>query len=125
MSNLNENDRFDHRQKHIMFLLEELINLLNKEKITFWIDWGTMLGYKRHGNIIPWDYDADLNMMSQDYDHLISLFAERDETIPRDTKEVGNRKYKIGRLCCLPDAYKDDGCLWIQDAAHPESFLGI
>lgn len=103
----------------LMYLLEELINFLNKEKIQYWIDWGTMLGFIRHGNVIPWDYDCDLCMLSEQYDQLVSTFAERNES------DKNGRRYRIGRLLCLPDAYKDDGCLWVQDAENPESHLGI
>lgn len=107
--------------RHLMFLLEELVNFLNREKIQCWIDWGTMLGYLRHGNVIPWDYDCDLCAMSDQYDKLLETFKKLSET----NEEKEENEYKVGRLLCLPDAYKDDGCLWIKDANYPDSHLGI
>lgn len=107
--------------RSLMCLLEEFIHFLNQEKIRYWIDWGTMLGFKRHQNVIPWDYDCDLCMMSEDYDKLISVFSSKCVN-PQNEKD---RKYTINRLLCLPDAYADDGCLWIKNADEPESYLGI
>lgn len=104
--------------RHLMFLLEEFVNFLNREKIQCWIDWGTMLGYLRHGNVIPWDYDCDLCAMSDQYDKLLATFKKLSETNEEN-------QYKVGRLLCLPDAYKDDGCLWIKDSNYPDSHLGI
>ena len=115
--------------RHLMYVLEELINFLNREKIEYWIDWGTMLGYKRHGNVIPWDYDCDLCMMESQYQKLLSVFSRFNQhkcdagSLPESSNH--NTQYKIGRLLCLPNAYNDEGCLWIKDANYPDTHLGI
>lgn len=55
----------------LMELIEELLNLCHQHKIELWTDWGTMLGYYRHGNVIPWDNDGDFCLLSHHYVRLL------------------------------------------------------
>lgn len=43
-------------------MLYDLTTILQKNKIQYWIDGGTMLGAIRHKGIIPWDDDVDLSI---------------------------------------------------------------
>ena len=62
--------------------------LLTKHDIAHWIDYGTLLGMVRHnGSLIPWEYDADIALMIEDFNKLISLKAE--------AKQSG-----LGQNCC-------------------------
>jgi hypothetical protein len=66
---------------------------------------GTLIGVLRHQNIIPWDYDADIALMQDDYRRLCAVF----EAAP------GRR---IGRLFMRPDYYGEPEsccCLLIDD----------
>tara|TARA_X000000368_G_scaffold419092_1_gene422374 strand:- start:3510 stop:4208 length:699 start_codon:yes stop_codon:yes gene_type:complete len=38
----------------------EVINLLKKSRISYWLCHGTLLGIIRDGNLIPWDHDIDI-----------------------------------------------------------------
>lgn len=38
----------------------EVINILNKNKIHYWLCHGTLLGIVRDGELIPWDHDIDI-----------------------------------------------------------------
>ena len=40
----------------------DTINLLNKNKISYWICNGTVLGLLRDKNLIPWDPDIDIGI---------------------------------------------------------------
>ena len=40
--------------------LIEIIYLLDKNKIFYWVCHGTLLGIVRDKNLIPWDHDIDI-----------------------------------------------------------------
>ena len=40
--------------------LIEIINLLDKNEISYWVCHGTLLGIVRDKDLIPWDHDIDI-----------------------------------------------------------------
>ena len=57
-------------------LLIFMDNVCKKHGFKYWIDYGTLLGAKRHGSFIPWDDDVDVGMMREDYKLLYPIFQE-------------------------------------------------
>ena len=47
-------------QKKIDKNFIEIINLLKKNNISYWLCHGTLLGIVRDKNLIPWDHDIDI-----------------------------------------------------------------
>jgi hypothetical protein len=96
----------------LMQRLEDILDLLHEHDIRYWFDWGTLLGYQRHANVIPWDYDIDLCFLKPDYDAVLSLFVGR-----------GGR---IGALGIEPDYYGErESCAFIPIDEDPEKWHGI
>ncbi len=89
----------------LMELFEEFTDLCHRNKIPFWIDWGTELGSLRHSNIIPWDIDCDTCLTKDNYEKLLNLFENNLNT--------------IGNLTCDPNGYNDrHGCCWIYNKKY-------
>ncbi len=47
--------------------------LCEEYDLTYWMDYGTLLGSVRHDDFIPWDDDLDVGMMRRDYLELIEI----------------------------------------------------
>ena len=80
-------------------------------KITFWLDWGTLLGAVRDGKFIPWEQDIDLGFHKEELDKVL--------TYKDFLKKIGFNMFK------KPDGYAlvhkgltskmDLGCYVIRD----------
>lgn len=71
------------RQMQLMQLdmLKELDRVCRKHKIKYTIFGGTMLGAIRHKGYIPWDDDADVAMLREEYEKFKKVAHELDSKI--------------------------------------------
>ncbi len=56
--------------------LRDLHTVLSKHGIRYWMDGGTLLGAIRHGGVIPWDDDGDIQIFEEDKEKLLALKEE-------------------------------------------------
>ncbi len=54
-------------------MLKFVDDICRREKLTYWLSGGTLLGAARHKGFIPWDDDVDLMMPRPDYERLLQL----------------------------------------------------
>ena len=57
-------------------MLLKTIDILNQKRIKYWLDAGTLLGIIRDGDLIPWDYDADLGILADSAAEIMNLRLE-------------------------------------------------
>ncbi len=50
--------------------------VLKENNITYFADWGTLLGVVRHGGFIPWDDDLDIAIKRPDYDRIYDILLK-------------------------------------------------
>ncbi|VVU94819.1 LicD family [seawater metagenome] len=62
--------------RNLTTLLYHLKKIFEKNNITYFIYWGTLIGSVRHGGIIPWDTDIDIFILQKDISKLLSLKKE-------------------------------------------------
>jgi len=96
-------------------LLKNIDDIFYRNDITYWMDGGTLLGAIRHANIIPWDDDGDLVVLSSDETKLLNL---RD-----DFKKYGYGLskswcgYKIYLLEGTDIKYQNRNWYWSEDCS--------
>lgn len=75
MGRLIEFDELRQLEKDV---LSDFADLCAAEGLEFWLAYGTLIGSVREGDMVPWDDDIDVYMMSDHYYQLIDLLRARD-----------------------------------------------
>ncbi len=98
-------------------LLNVLDKIFKKHNLTYWLDFGTLLGAYRHHGFIPWDDDMDISMPREDYDKLLDILNEEldkkkfDVVLHNGGIGVGYLHLKTGIWCDIfpVDTYVTSG----------------
>ena len=74
-------------------MLRELINFFKKNKMEYYVFFGTLLGAVRHKGFIPWDDDIDLVMTRPEFNKFVEYLKKNDNKISNNLIVEG---YELG-----------------------------
>jgi phosphorylcholine metabolism protein LicD len=97
---IRSKEELDSRKKCFL----EIVDILEENKINFFIQAGTVLGAKRENNFIKWDWDVEFGIFEDEFINNYELI--KSEMLKKNFKifhEIKNRK--DGKI----DAWKDFG----------------
>lgn len=113
-------NKFDMELSEARETLVWVTNILDDNGIVYHLEGGTLLGLVRNGDLLPWDHDLDISIMSSDVDKLLKckkyfsnrnfvfrkniLFRNKHDAWTRKSKrifKIKNRKllFFTGRFC--------------------------
>ncbi len=64
----------EEKQQIIFDQLKDVDRFCRDNNIRYSIAYGTLLGAIRHGGFVPWDDDADIIMLREDYDRFVATY---------------------------------------------------
>ena len=91
-------------------LMDQFHLLCETHGLTYYLNYGTLLGAVRHKGFIPWDDDFDVMMPRADYDKLLALLENKHEGRYRLITR-GNTQYyynAIARFCDMKYVYQTE-----------------
>ncbi len=88
--------------------LKEVKEVLDKAGITFWVDFGTLLGFYRQGDFLETDPDIDLGVKREDQEKVIAVAGELGKLGKLITRvDMGNGHYLAGYKIIRDDFWID------------------
>ena len=79
MKYVDKNKNLKKLQNTELEILKYFDDLCKKNKLDYYMAYGTLLGAVRHKGFIPWDDDVDLHMKGKDYLKLINLLKDNKD----------------------------------------------
>lgn len=64
------------RENVTIQILSDVSSIFKENEITFWLDFGTLLGAVRHKGIIPWDFDCDVSFLQKNNEKVKRLLQD-------------------------------------------------
>ena len=98
-------------QAVLLEMLKEIHSFCVEHDIKYSLSGGTMLGAVRHNGFIPWDDDADIQMLRPEYEKFIRLYtsSSKYKVFARETEDGGSVLTRIARFHEIEETYLDQG----------------
>ncbi len=99
-------------------ILDDVVDFCDKEHLTYFLAYGTLIGAVRHNGYIPWDDDIDLVMPRKDYDYFMKHYNQ-------STSRYRFLDYEIDPRYLYPFGKVMDTRTFLRENCHIHYDLGV
>lgn len=99
-------------------ILDNVVDFCDKEGLTYFLAYGTLIGAIRHNGYIPWDDDIDLVMPRKDYDYFLKNYN-------KNTDRYKVVDYEIDSTYLYPFGKVIDTKTMLRENCHIHYDLGV
>lgn len=95
----------------LIVMLDDLIRIIEKNNLRYYIIAGSQLGAVRHGGFIPWDDDIDIAMPRKDYEHFVHQCANEFDKNRYFLSSIHNNedhRYLFAKFYCRQTTLVED-----------------
>lgn len=115
---------FNKEAKH---LLQRFVECMNSEHLTYWLEFGTLLGAYRDGDFIPNDFDLDVGAWLHDARKINKVLIKNGFRLVREFHVVGEngleQTYEYhGTTIDVMYFYEDENMYWCNGAVFPHKW---
>ena len=68
-----DDDELKHLQEVELMILKDVVDILDKHDLKYYLYGGSLLGAIRHKGFIPWDDDMDIMLFREDFDNALNI----------------------------------------------------
>lgn len=89
----------DELKKIQIQILDDVVSFCDRENLTYFLAYGTLIGAIRHDGYIPWDDDIDLVMPRKDYDYFMKHYNKSNSRYKFLDYEIDSKYlYPFGKV---------------------------
>ena len=97
-------------------ILKRFRDFCNKNDLTYYLAYGTLLGAIRHKGFVPWDDDVDVFMPYEDYKKMLGLWPQEGRYILGEWRKDNNYLWNFAKImdcntCLLHTGYPMQACM--------------
>ena len=105
-----DNSILRQHQLRMLKILEYIDDICKKNDIKYWLSSGTAIGAVRHQGFVPWDDDADIEMLRKDYKKFVKVMKnEKSENFIFQTYNTDHNYFApYGKVRDLKSIIKEE-----------------
>lgn len=105
-------------QSVILDIMKDVHEFCVENGVKYSLSGGSLLGAIRHNGFIPWDDDADIQMIRPEYEKFIHNYKSKRgyKIFCHEIKGGENVNRRLARICEMEKTYVDSGsCPWVDE----------
>lgn len=108
-------------------ILEEIVRICKKYNLSYFLNYGTLIGAIRHRGFIPWDDDLDIGMPRDDYETFLRVAKEElnEKFFLQDSDTETQHWLPFAKVRKNHTIFEEASLAHVDDSVHKGIFVDI